>query len=864
MFKNSNEFSSHDSINISEFVNSISIGIIVGIFRNGVGRFTGVNDHFCKMLGATRDDILSRNDADSPESIPANNSLMEFIYKDDLPLVQSFFMSLCKDKGIEDSCIFRLVSKKTMVPRYYLCNSRTILQEDGSYRIFSIYNDVTSQKLQQLEFDRIMQELLVTNPNSRCAYHLNLSKNLCSDCHGATKFTQHILDASTADELLHKVGAIILDEDIKNDFYENYNRQKLIEKFVNGIRKFSLTYRRLTDGKKYLWVQTFFQLLSNPRTEDIELIAYTIDVDRKVKEDKIFAQISSKEYYAYGLVDVGTHEFEHFYFDGRVIDESGENYTMENQMQDKIDRLNNSEDAKEFSEKMNIDYIIKNVDEHDSYSFAFDMDGKKLQINYRYLDEKKDYLAFYIMDITDLIAKEKNDATILKQALESANAAGMAKTEFLSRMSHDIRTPMNAIIGFANLLQRDAGDKERVLDESGKILSSASHLLGIINDVLDMSKIESGKAKLNISEFSFKEMINIVDSIIRPQAYAKNQEFTLDIENVKYENYLGDSQRIQQILINVLSNAVKYTNDGGHISFLAKSYKERKGLYDAILFEITDDGRGMTSDYQKILFEPFSREKIDSFDNETGTGLGMAITHNLVDMMAGNINVKSEVGKGSKFTIVIPLRLSEDSSKESIERSKNVNKKDDDKADIKGLKLLAAEDNELNAEILKEIIGMNGASVEIFPNGDELLKHFLKAVPFEYDAILLDIQMPIMNGFETARAIRSSSFAGGGDMIMKIAKENERSAFGGASTNAKVIIRNKARNNIKLLLDDKKFESLNIPIIAMTANAFTDDVNKSLASGMNAHIAKPIDIEVLKKTISKHVNLYKNKNYINK
>jgi len=726
---------------------------------------------------------------------------------------------MCEGEGKSAEAVFRLKTPAAPTGQYFACRSRTIRKPDGRYNIYSVYTDATAQMAQQAEFDRIIQELLVTNPNSRCAYHLNLSKNLCLDCHGASEFTQHILDASTADELLSKVGAIITDDDVRGDFTANCSRERLIERYRAGETKFSYTYRRQTEGRKYLWVQTFFHLLRNPGTGDTELIAYTVDVDHSTKEDMILAQLAEKEFYAYGLIDTTTHRVEHFYLDGKQIDDSKTDMTIEDGMEEKAARTGDAEEAAEFRRAVSVDNIINELSDKDMYSFNFTLDGRRMLANYRYLDDTHDFISFIMSDVTEAVAREERNAEILREALNSAEAAGQAKTDFLSRMSHDIRTPMNAIIGFAQLLSRDAEEPDKVRDEAGKILASADHLLDLINDVLDMSKIESGRVKLKNEEFNLIETIEMVDEIIRSQTDAKSQEFTIDITGLRNHVYYADRARLQQILLNVLSNANKYTAEGGHISLTVEAGDEKSDKFDAVVFTVSDDGRGMSEEYQKVLFEPFTREQSESWENEQGTGLGMPITASLVNMMGGNISVKSKVGLGTTFRIVIPMLLPD-----KIDAPCHVEKAEPPHADgdIIGFNLLAAEDNNLNAEILSEVLRMNGAEVTIESNGLEAVEKFAKAPVGEYDAILLDIQMPVMTGLEASQAIRSMA-------------DPEGNEFADVS-------------------DEKRLEAERIPIIAMTANAFTDDIEHALAAGMNAHLAKPLDVERMKATISELVN----------
>ncbi len=523
----------------------------------------------------------------------------------------------------------------------------------------------------------------------------------------------------------------------------------------------------------------------------------------------------------------------------------------------------------------------------------------------------------------------------LAEALQAAQIASNSKTTFLSNMSHDIRTPMNAVLGFATLLAKDADNPDKVREYTRKIMASGQHLLGLINDVLDVSKIESGKVVLTIEEFTLNDLVNSVDAIIRPMAAAKHQNFHVEVTGIRHEYLMGDETRVNQILINLLSNAVKYTPEGGNIWFRIMGMKQRSAQYEHIQIQVEDDGYGMTQEYLWTIFDAFTRAENSTTNKIQGTGLGMAITKSIVELMGGTIEVSSEVDKGSLFSVELELRipegqadrkfweesgiasllvvgrdshcnqgiqvmmkdvgiqvdticgmeevadriqgkkadryqlvlldwgspglcgremaekirkmipdpvpvlflvshdmdLPEDIEKEARaaragilvkpffvsalreklqkmqEKQADVDPCHGEKNGLEGLHFLAAEDNEINAEILGELLRMEGVDCEIVENGQVALERFQMAAPGEFDAILMDVQMPVMNGYDAARAIRASGHADGAT----------------------------------------------IPIIAMTANAFAEDEKEALAAGMDVHLSKPIDVELLKKIICQYV-----------
>ena len=396
--------------------------------------------------------------------------------------------------------------------------------------------------------------------------------------------------------------------------------------------------------------------------------------------------------------------------------------------------------------------------------------------------------------------KLKKAKNITTEALQTAENANKAKTDFLSNMSHDIRTPMNAIIGMTSLIRHDAGNKAKVIEYADKIDISSQHLLGIINNVLDMSKIEAGKTVFKYTDFSILDFITELNTIFHSQIDEKNQTLTIIKENIRHEWVNGDQVHLMQIFSNLVSNAVKYTQEGGKIQFLVEECETKSSVYAKYRFLVSDNGMGMSADFKDTIFDAFTRAESSMTNKIQGTGLGMAITKNLVEAMGGTIDVESELGQGSCFEVLIDLRIAEDRFVSSAEQAE----KDEPAGNVlKGMRFLCAEDNELNAEILMELLKIEGAECTICENGKRVLEAFEQYAPGDYDMILMDVQMPVMNGYEATKAIRRSSH--------ELAKT--------------------------------------IPIIAMTANAFSEDIQHSLAAGMNAHVSKPVEMKVLEKTI---------------
>ena len=405
-----------------------------------------------------------------------------------------------------------------------------------------------------------------------------------------------------------------------------------------------------------------------------------------------------------------------------------------------------------------------------------------------------------IVDLSDRTGEHQTTLAV-EAALEVAEKASKAKTDFLSNMSHDIRTPMNAIIGITTLMKNELHQPEKLAEHLGKLETSGRLLLGIINDILDMSRIESGKTTLNIEKTNLPQQVSQLDSIIRQQASQRRQTFTVE-NHVQHENVLADPNRLNQVLMNILSNAVKYTPQGGHIRLDVEELSHTEH-YAKYRFVVQDDGIGMSAVYQKTLFDPFTREEKSGTNRVQGTGLGMAITKSIVDLMGGTIHVESASGKGSRFEVVLEFPI--DAEADKVQTASALPEEAEAVSPLSGMKFLCAEDNAINAEILEMLLETKGASCTICSNGQEIVDAFASVKPGEYDMILMDVQMPVMDGLEATRRIR-----------------NGENPLGKT-----------------------------IPILAMTANAFLEDMQKSKEAGMDEHLSKPVDIAALEQTVKR-------------
>lgn len=401
-----------------------------------------------------------------------------------------------------------------------------------------------------------------------------------------------------------------------------------------------------------------------------------------------------------------------------------------------------------------------------------------------------------ISDVTDEKEHELEQDRILRNALSSAEHANRAKTAFLNNMSHDIRTPMNAIIGFTSLAAEHLDDREIIRDYLEKISTSGKHLLSLINDVLDMSRIESGSVKIEKTNVYLPDVLEDLKTIILESVHAKQQKLLIKMQDVVHEDIITDKLRLTQVLLNIISNAVKFTPVGGTIHILVEEKASQKAGYAVYSFCIKDNGIGMSKEFQEHVFDSFARERTVTESGITGTGLGMAITKNIVDLMGGTIHLTSKQGEGSEFIVTLECELADKTVQDKQSSCPKAEKKH---LDYSGKKVLLVEDNELNREIATEILKSLGMKVDYAADGMEAVEIMSSEAGNQYDMIFMDIQMPKMDGYTATREIRT-------------------------------------------LKDTKK---ANVPIIAMTANAFDEDRKKAIKAGMNGHIAKPIDVNVI-------------------
>ena len=474
-----------------------------------------------------------------------------------------------------------------------------------------------------------------------------------------------------------------------------------------------------------------------------------------------------------------------------------------------VNRYISEDNREEAACQFDLKTMIRRLEEKpNGYDFLVsyrDKNGERYkQINVMWGDVNHSTICLVRADVTDVLAAERQTKKALENALELAEEANRAKSDFLSAMSHDIRTPMNAIMGMTALAVAHMGEPERVADCLNKISVSSRHLLSLINDILDMSKIESSQIKLNNMKIYLPDLLDQLSAIMSPQARDAGLQLTISTEGITHKYFYGDSLRSNQILINILSNAVKYTPEGGTVDFTVEEIPAVNGP-DRVRyrFTVSDTGVGMSEEFLSRIFEPFTRSS--GTMRVEGTGLGLSITKGLVELMGGTISVKSLPHRGSTFCVELEGECADGELENPGERGGAESPDAANRKLFAGRRFLIAEDNAINAEILCELLSIYGAETAVKTDGAQALKEFREAAPGTYDAVLMDIQMPEMNGYEATRRIRRL----------------------------------------------ERPDAWEIPVVAMTANAFAEDVREAMDAGMTAHVAKPIDVEVLRETLKK-------------
>ena len=683
----------------------------------------------------------------------------------------------------------------------------SILDNDGqSVKAILAIDDVTEQHevKQHYEYERQLRNELFSD--SLIYYELNLTTNLIEEYESRlSDVPSMFVSAPTSDEMRKEILSRIAPE-YRVAVRETIFLHALRKADARGETNICLEYRRLLADQKMHWVRAKATIMNKPNTK--ERVAFlnitNIDLEKKsqlaldivVDEEIESICIMNLEDRQANLIKYGDEAST--YEKGKVIDYS-----------EYVDGLIKSsiyeDDIEKFRQFTDPDQLVKSLKKDNSVILAYRTkrpDGGffRKRVRVLYLDDTHEDIVLSYRDITNLYEEEQHQKERLQEAVDLANRANMAKSEFVSSMSHDMRTPLNAILTLSGKEMLEEATDEQKREYLEKIHASGEYLLGIINDVLDMSRIESRKVVLTHAPYSLKSFCDTINTVIGEPCKQKDIHFIFEINGYACEWALIDKVRFEQIFINLLSNAVKFTPIGGTIEFIIDTLSFENNLMKQ-RFTVRDNGIGMSEDFLPHAFESFSQEnRKDGSGVHQGTGLGLAIVEQTVELMGGSISVDSKIGSGTTFVIELEYySTSAPKTEQSI---------DGEMSSLAGRRVLLCEDNPLNTEIILTLLGKKEMVVESAENGEEGLNKFKQSKPFYYDLILMDKRMPVMDGVQATKAIR------------------------------------------KL----KRKDANKIPIIALTADAFVEDENNSLDAGMNGHLAKPIEPQTLYDTISKMIS----------
>lgn len=910
------------------------IGVWSYDIKNGTTSLEIQGENFSKMfkfLKSDSDTFINENVA----------------FEEDRKKLTKFYSNMKNGKNT-DQCVIRIKDPKSDI-FYWAKIVYTLVYdfEKKPKKALGTIVDITEERYAKEKFDREikMREAEFKNEFTT-VLRLNLTQNTVE-----YSTNDAYLEKGTVDEIENTFIDLILNEEEKEEFRKEFNRKSLIEAYYNGDRHLSFDYHKVVGGKLRCF-QTNANLMSNGLNGDILAFIYTRDTSTQNTAKSVYNSVLRSDYDYVVMLDgkenkmisynLWSNDDEINFVETEDAENVRENYF----------KTNCPQNQEEVVEANKFETIFENLSKYGRYQTSYslllpDSRQERKVLRYYFIDKDNLLISASCQDVTEIYESDMKKKEALELALKAAEQASLAKSDFLARMSHEIRTPMNAIIGMTAIASQFIDDKAQVLDCISKIDSSSQFLLSLINDILDMSKIESGKALLKNTRFSFEELINTINIMSYNQCEEKNVKYFCAVgENIS-EYYIGDRMKLQQILINIISNAVKFTPPGGTINFEI-SRTGKTGKNSKLRFSVKDTGCGISEEFLPNIFNAFSQEHSGAKTNYGGTGLGLSICKSLVSLMQGNIKVESKLGEGTVFTIDIPLESCDDEEQvksdfsslkilvyhedkyilahredllkglnvkyaltedfescvkaikdaqndgnpfdavildnfsevtgselaekikdiiktnlpkfivteffwdeqKARERNKNADfivikpifktklvkllndllekrdgvsvkaKTKDEKAEkiasdynFKGLRALIVEDHPLNTEVAKRLLEIKGFETDTAENGEVAVQKFKNSKDGEYDIIFMDIRMPVMDGFEATRAIRNLSHP-----------------------NAKTV-----------------------PIVAMTANAFDDDIEASISAGMNGHIAKPVNPRSLYKTISEILERVKSK-----
>ncbi|MDD3217555.1 MAG: ATP-binding protein [Lachnospiraceae bacterium] len=770
----------------------------VGIFyvySDGRIEANYINDGYYAMIGTIR------NRRREYEGF----STLEAVHKDDKKsLLQEVHDGLRENRQINHE-----IRVKRDDGSYMWVEIRADIVERTKERtiLYCLYSDIDQLKRTQEELQIRYEEQVhlsrMLSVTSVASSMVNLTQNCITLQDTENEKIQTIITQQTPQQGFETMYTAIPDEEIRKQYALIFDCDKIIENFEKGI-----THKSIVHPYEHVdyWMESSYDAVRNPINGDLEVYCFARDVSEEVRQKSISEFLMSHQYEEVMLINPNTGEPTRFVCGGRspVYEEQEKVGDYHAGLKNYFKKYCADEDAEASAEAASLQTVKDKLNNQDIYSLSYSVYDAEHKIvrkraTYAYINRYKSTILCTVQDITKDFENEVIQREKLENALKEAHRAIKAKSDFLSNMSHDMRTPMNAIIGLSNLAM-DLENIEEYRDYMMKINTSGQQLLSLINDTLDVSRIENGKLTMNLEYVKCTHLLMEGISSAKVVAEQKGVNFNLSQVGVQDNLLYVDSLKIVKIFNNLLSNAIKFTPKGGTVTLFLKRM-EQIGNEVNYLIVVKDTGIGMSQEFIKHIFEPFSQEQTGYETNATGTGLGMTIVKSMIDFLGGKIEIQSELNKGTEVSVWLTFQIAK--GHQDIQETK---KRQVDNSLSR--KILVAEDHPINAMIIQKLLKKRGYESDLTSDGKQCVSNFIRAPKGEYAAILMDVRMPLMNGIEATKAIRMSG----------------------------------------------KLEAQTIPIIAMTANAFEQDIKTCLQSGMNAHLAKPVDQEKLYEMLERYTS----------